>query len=177
VGLSLAEGDAQGLDAIALSGVADQPAPAAADVQQPLTGAQAQLAADQLQFGLLRLVEGLAARREVGAGVDHAPVQPQGIEVVAQIIMVAHGGAVAFQRMAHALAPEPPVGSGDRHVIGGGEGLQAQQHPRQAPRRRQQRAEIIGHPAGGAQIALDLDVATQIGLGQCQLRRRHEHPP
>ena len=67
--LFLAEGDAEAGDPEILRGVDQEPAPAAADVQESLAGPEAQLAADQLQLGGLRLGEG--ERRAVELAVGH----------------------------------------------------------------------------------------------------------
>ncbi len=50
----------------------EERAPAAADVEQPLAGRDAQLAADQLELALLRALERVPLALEVGTGVDEA---------------------------------------------------------------------------------------------------------
>ncbi len=61
--LLLGQRHAMGLDAVMPGRVADQPAPAAADVQHPLAGLQAQLAADDVELGDLRLLQRRLGRR------------------------------------------------------------------------------------------------------------------
>src|SRR5207237_215502 len=72
--LLAAQRDANRLDAVALGGELHEPAPTAADVQQALARSQPQLAADQVQFLLLRGVQVVVRRPEIGAGVDHPAV-------------------------------------------------------------------------------------------------------
>ena len=51
-------------------GVQGQRAPAAADVEQPLPGPQSEFAADEVQLGLLCLIQRRRRLAEVGAAVD-----------------------------------------------------------------------------------------------------------
>ncbi len=76
--------------AVVLRGVHDQPAPTATDVQQVLAGLKAQFAAGQFQLGGLCGVQVFRARLEVRATVDHARIQKQRVEIVAQIVVRAH---------------------------------------------------------------------------------------
>ena len=66
-GLRLGERDADGVDAVVAGGVHDERAPPAAEVEEPLAGGEAQLAADALELALLGGVEAL-----VGVGEDRA---------------------------------------------------------------------------------------------------------
>jgi hypothetical protein len=151
-----------------------QPAPAAADVQQPLAGLQAQLAADVVQLALLRGVQVVVGRLEVGARIDHAPVEPQRVEVVRDVVMVGDGRAVALDRMALARQPRRAATAG--RVIGaGGQPQQlARGHQLLAPAggRRGQR---VGQVEDRFDVPDDVEVVVQVRLGQAQLVAGQEH--
>ena len=59
------ERDAGDVHAVALGGVDRERAPAAADVEHALAARQRQLLADELELGLLRLLERLAPREKI----------------------------------------------------------------------------------------------------------------
>ena len=63
-GLRLRQRDAGDVDAVLARGVDREAAPAASDVEHPLPGLERQLAADQLELRLLRLLERRRATRE-----------------------------------------------------------------------------------------------------------------
>ena len=65
--LRLAERNAETGNAVIFRGPAQQPAPAAADVKQPITRLQSQFTADVIEFLLLRGVEVFITGREIGA--------------------------------------------------------------------------------------------------------------
>src|SRR3954469_24002026 len=94
-GLCIAEGDAERGDAVVLHGVHDEGAPSAADVEQPLTGAESKLATDEIELGALRVVQRVAGAMEVRARVHHALVEPELVEVVSDVVVVADGGSIA----------------------------------------------------------------------------------
>jgi hypothetical protein len=71
-----------------------QAPPAAADVEQPHTGAQPELAADEVQLGLLGGVEAVPDVVPDSAGVDHRRAEDEGVEVVADVVVRGHGGGV-----------------------------------------------------------------------------------
>ena len=85
--LPLAERDAVRANAVMARRPADQRAPAAADVEQAVSGLQAQLAADVLQLVALGLLERVVGGLEVGAGVDPLGIQPQAVEGVGHIVV------------------------------------------------------------------------------------------
>ena len=66
--------------------VSHESAPAAADVEHPHAGLETQLLADQLQLGLLRLVQRVRAF-PVAAGVSHARAEHGLIEIIAKIVV------------------------------------------------------------------------------------------
>lgn len=71
-----------------------QGAPATTDVQQPLARLQADLGEDVVQLLALGGGQVLVAVLEVGAGIDHALVQPEPVEVVGDVVVVLDGFAV-----------------------------------------------------------------------------------
>ena len=143
--LFAAQGDAEHLGAELAGGEACQPAPAAADIEQAVAGLEPQLAAEQAQLGLLRLVEILLAGFEIGTGVDHVPVQPEPVEIVGQVVVVGdrlgigglvmrlasrQGEIVLAQRAAHLVADADDLFERSQQVylpldIGGTEQIQA----------------------------------------------------
>ena len=82
--------------------------PAAADIQQPFAGPQAQLAANVLKLVALRRVQRIGGLLEVGAGVHPLLVQPQPIELVGHVIVERDRGAIAVARMPVREAPGDP---------------------------------------------------------------------
>jgi hypothetical protein len=84
----VADGDSQRLHAIVLRGIDHQPAPPAPDVHQALARLQPQLAADVVQLTLLGDIDVLVRVGEVGTRVDHVLVEPQGIEVVGDFVVI-----------------------------------------------------------------------------------------
>src|SRR5690349_21506895 len=83
LGLRVAERNTEGEDTIATRGVHDEAAPAAAYVEEPLAGREPQLAADEIELRLLRLVQIVGVARKVGARVDHLRVEPERVEGIA----------------------------------------------------------------------------------------------
>ena len=85
--LRLRQGDAVRGHAVALRGVAQQRAPAAADVEQRFARPQPQLAAYQLELVPLRLLQRIRPVAKVCAGIDHLGIEEQRIELVARVVM------------------------------------------------------------------------------------------
>ena len=162
--LRLAEGDAVDLDVELARGKTRQAAPAATDVEQPVTRLQAQLATQVAQLGLLGLVQVFLAGFEVGAGVDHVAIQPQAVELVGQVVVVADGlGVAAF-------------------VVGGVWLSWCGFIPEQ--RRAQRIANLDGLFDGAFQIHPSLDIGSaqciQAGMGQLRDQRgilHHQRHP
>src|SRR5436853_431975 len=82
------EGHAAGVHAVALGRPHDQAAPPAADVEEPLARLEPQLPAHEVELVLLRLVEVAVGAAVVGAGVDHAPVEEEGVELVRRVVVI-----------------------------------------------------------------------------------------
>ena len=69
--------------------MADQRAPAAADIEQPVTRREPQLAADHVELVALRPVEVVVpGGREIAAGVDHLVVEKEPVEAVRDIVVL-----------------------------------------------------------------------------------------
>ena len=99
-GLLGTEGDAVCLHAIVLSGIDDQRAPTAADIQQTLPRLQAQLAAKVLELLFLGRLQVVIRCSKVGAGVDHTFIQPERIEFVGAVVVMVGGLAITPFRVA-----------------------------------------------------------------------------
>ncbi len=99
--------------------------PAAADVQEPLAGSEAQLAADVVELLHLGRVEGIAVVAEVRARIDHPLVQPQSVERVGHVVVVgdvaAHVALAVQPRLDARLRPVALVLHGPHHGFGDGE--------------------------------------------------------
>jgi len=89
-------------------GVKDQPAPAAADVEETLPGLEHELAAYVLEFLLLRLVERIVVALEIRARVRHVAIEPEPIELVGHVVVVLYRTGVLLARMAHRTAQASP---------------------------------------------------------------------
>ena len=114
--LTLGERDPDRAHAVVAGGVDHEAPPPAPDVEHALALAQAELLADQLDLGLLGLLERLGAAGEVGAAVGHRAVEEQREEVVADVVVVADGAPVARDRVP--LPAEPQLGGRDRRRDG-----------------------------------------------------------
>ena len=86
--LLLRQRHADDLRAVVLSRVAGERAPAAADVEHRLARLEPQLAADHVELLPLRRVEIVAPVVEIGAGVDHVLIEPQGVERIGDVVVV-----------------------------------------------------------------------------------------
>ncbi len=83
------QGHAMHIGAIAAGQLQPHAAPAAADIQHPVTGANAQLLGDVHLLGLLRLLQAHTGPREIGAGVLHVLIEEPAVQVVGQVVVVA----------------------------------------------------------------------------------------
>ena len=178
LGLRLGQRHAERFHAVVLDRVHDEPAPAAADVEEPFALAQPQLAADVVELLLLRRVEVVVRCAEVRARVDHPPVEEEPVELGVEVVVVVDGlrqplGGVAppAQTGRPAACADAPVRRQLQRPLPEPELLAAPPLPldQQPVRERQHRLEV----------ALDVDVAVQIRLRERQLKlaRRREHRP
>ena len=76
-----------------------------------VAGFKPQLAADMVKLILLRLVDVFVSRPEVGAGVNHAAIQPKAVEIVRDVIMPADRLRVGATRAPFQRVPRQPCQS------------------------------------------------------------------
>ena len=171
------QGDPEHLHALAC-GVADHAAPAAADVEQPVTGLQAQLVEDQAVLVLLSLLQGRRGVGVAGARVRHRRTEHHLVEAVGHVVVVADRVGVAGHRVAQPLRDAPPAGQrllrrrrGRREPLDaqGARGLDGR-GGRGAPE--PHRREVDEQVVGVARVhAFDVEVTRDVGPGQPQLTR------
>ena len=108
-----------------------------------------------LHLGDLGLLEGRVGGREIGAGVDHLPVEPEGVEVVAEIVVMVRVGTRAAARVAAPEHPAPPPPEPCQPVapLGPEDGVQ----------------HLL-------QVTVDLDPPVRVGVAEVELGRRPEEP-
>ncbi len=157
-----------------------QRAPAAAHVEQPLPGLEAELATDQLQLGALRVGQGVVARGPVGTRVGHAGVQDELVEGGRQVVVAGDHGLVAGPAVPAAADAELAAGRFGWRA----EDLQLSRCPGRGPGRRGQRDTTFWCVPQGApdvaqavgEVALEVEVAADVGAGQAELARPPEYP-
>ena len=152
-----------------VGGVIDQRSPAAADVEQSLACAQVELPADQLELGVLRRIQRLVMAREVRARVRHAVVEPQGVEVVAHVVVGADCGHVPGRRVTlSGQCGHPP---GRCRTPGGLGKLEAPAcGPAGVGGPKSAQVDRISRLDRAPDVALDLQIAPDVGLAK---RVRH----
>src|SRR5712691_2650572 len=91
VGLRLRQRHPVRRDAVVLRGPDGEAAPAAADVEKRLPRLEPELAADEIDLVLLRLLELAVGVAVVGARVEHERVEEQGVEIVRHVVVVRNG--------------------------------------------------------------------------------------
>ena len=143
-----------------------------------MPGSELQLAADQVELRLLGRVEvrrRIVGPLEVGARVRQAPIQPQPIEVLPDVVMEPDGREVAGSRVAApGQAGHPSEGRRTRRAA-----AELQTEAEEAAEvGRAEAAEIKGLASldGRADVAIDVDVAAEIGLGERVGARRQDQP-
>lgn len=178
--LPLAQRDAVRVHAVRARSPARQGAPSAPDVEQAFAGPQTQLAADVIELVALRLIERVLGRLEIAARIHALLIEPQPVEGVGHVVVKRDCGAIGLTRMAMRKAAgdaRSDRGSCHRAVA-----LGRPQHERIAQQRRlvapRQRDcfEVVLQPECAVQVALDVDHATDIGVGE-QDRIAGEHEP
>ncbi len=180
--LRLRQGHAMGGDAVVLGGVAQQRAPAAADVEEQLPRLQPQLAADDVELVPLRLLQRVGPVAEIGAGIDHLRVEEELVEFVAGIVVELDEIPVPIfcappRRVAAVefVADRRPAVAGQQQAQRPGPGkalaqlAEADSGGLPAPARRLDEADQIA--------ALDLDVAADVAPEQMIERRPAQQRP
>ncbi len=111
VELRLRQRHAMRAHAVVLCRMADQPAPAAADVEQRFARAEPQLAARHVELRDLGRGEVRFPIPEIGAGIDHLRIEKERVEGVRDVIMKLHlrlvVAALAMLRGLHACIGVP----------------------------------------------------------------------
>jgi hypothetical protein len=157
----------------------DERAPAASDVEESLARMEAQLPADEIELGLLRLVERHRGRREVGARVHHSVIEPQPVEVVADVVVILNRCAIALRLVRPPRRCDLALGATMSHVGRGpvvlGKGEKLAHHGREDERRPKLAVDGVGDRDRCREFALDVDVARQVRLDDRQLARRQQH--
>src|SRR5262245_23838211 len=142
-------------DAMASRDVQRQRTPAAAGFDDSLAGTEAQLPRDVLHLRDLGLFERRGLGREVRAGVDHFAVEPEPVEIVAQVVVMMGVDARAGRGVPAPAEPAPPGARlGHPPVTGGST-------------RRDEKLE---------QVTLDVDTAIGVGVAEVQLAVRSDEP-
>ncbi len=111
--------------------VPSQRPPAAASLHHPVTGLEAEFAADVIELRLLGLLDGEVGLRIVRAGVLHLAIEPQAIEFIAQIVMVVDVRLRARQGIEARTPGHQPVRAREQHAVGEAHGparVQLAQH-------------------------------------------------
>src|SRR5829696_6117760 len=165
--LVLGQRDPYRFDAVALRRVDDEAAPAAADVENALAGAQFELCTDELPLGVLGRGEALRAAGEDRAGVGHRLIEEEREELVADVVVVADGFAVALGRVL--AAAEVHLGLGRGRGTANARGAQGRGDQaglrRSAHRWRLPRVEHADHTVD----VVDLDLTGDVGAPEAEL--------
>ena len=168
--------DAERLDAVLPRRVHHHPAPAAADIEQPHALAQPQLARDQVELILLRLLQGRVLTGIAGTGVRHRRTEHPLVEPVGHVVVMGDGLGVAglgVQRASQPAAGLPYLLRRRRHPVQqqlrAAEGLQQPQLLRHG----HAGGLGLGHPGQGlVRVAFDVQLPGHVGPGQPELARR-----
>jgi hypothetical protein len=151
-------------------GMDRQASPAAADVEQPHSGLELELLADQLELRPLGVLERRRSLLEQRAAVGHRAIQKQGEELVRDVVVVADGLGVAT--LGVAAPPRAQLGRGrgrkarqPRRSDRGGGKPQAGEEPE---RGRAPSSEQRDDPVE----VVDVDIAADVGAPQPELTGR-----
>src|SRR5581483_2574125 len=157
--LDVARVDAGAVRPVVLVGMEQQPAEAAADVDEGLARLEQHLAADEVHLVLLRLLERLRAFLPPGAGV-HQPVlvEPVLVEIAPEAVVEAGVVPRLLDRRVAVAELVPPVAHAHQQP---GRAVEARVHAR-ADRERE--------------AALDVDVAREVALEEADVPEHHDAP-
>ena len=135
------------LHAVVTRHVQRQRTPAATRLDDALAAVQANLAADVIHLGDLRLVERRRRRRKVRARVRHRRAEPERIELVADVVVMMNVLARAVQRVARPTMAPLREAARERHRLRGSASADVQllDHA--------QDAAVHVDPAGAVQLA------------------------
>ena len=157
----------------------DHAAPAAADVEEPVALAEAELVEDEAVLGVLRLLQRRARVGVARAGVGHRRPEDELVEAVRDVVVVADRTGVAGHRVAQTLGRAAPP---RQRLLGGWRGWRQALDPERAGEldggrgrgsAEAERREVDEQVVGVARVAaLDLEVAGDVGPGQAELTGR-----
>ena len=131
--------------AVAGRGVDGEGAPARADLEQVVLGTEPEHAAEPVDLGDARLLQGGVGALEDPAGVGHGGVEHELEEVVAQVVVVGDVAAAAGPRVAAEGVPDGV----DRASQGGQPSLQAVHGGHVSRHQADHRGEVGGVPLAG----------------------------
>ena len=158
-----------------LGGVADERTPAGAHVEQPLSGAQVELAADEIDLLDLCFVEARVRLAKDRARVGHGGPEETLVEAVREVVVVFDRRRVALARMpAHAAPP------GRRSLLRRNRrraqcrAPQAAHHPQHVQRPHVDAPVREQSGERRVQVPVDLERAGHVGARQPELPGRRE---
>jgi len=161
-----------------LRGVNDQPAPPATDVEQPLTGLETELPANQIELCFLRDIERIIPRAEIRARINHPLVEPELIKGVADIVVELDRRGVAHRGVSRAELARVLRKAGVGEIV-----FRLPRKPdhetdqfRDRERRAQSSADRLTELGCCFHAAIDVDIAGDVGFDDRQLVRRQQHP-
>ncbi len=174
VGLRLRQRDAHRLHAVVLGRVQQHPAPTAADVEQAHPRFQCELAADELVLVGLRVLERGGVVVPHRARVGERRPEHHLVEVVRHVVVVRDRGGVALARVA------PAVQAGLlRRWRQGFEALPPDElgRGRDLTRPEVELLDVVGHGHDVEHVAVDLELAGDVGAAEPELVGRGHDPP
>ena len=115
--------DAGCIHPVMFGGPQQECSPACANIQETIAGLEHQFAADMVEFGFLRLGQCHAGFAVIGARINAARVQPQGIESIGNIVMELDLRGIFDRRMCgYRTGPvqqaRPPAGVAFHRIAG-----------------------------------------------------------
>ena len=125
VGLRLGDGDAGDFTAIFCGGMAAEAAPAATDLEDVVVFGELELLAKGVVFCGLRVFEDGIGILELGAGVGHCFIEPEGVEFIAEVVVLGDVPAAGLDGVGALEVAEPVDGFEEvdaGEFVGGGVG-------------------------------------------------------
>ncbi len=166
------DGDAVRPHAVVAGGMQDQSAPAAADIEQILPRLQAQFAAEIIEFALLSGFQGFLGGREIGAGINHALIEPETEKIVGLLVMVTDRLRIALFRMD---APAARRRALPADLTGARQAPQIAGQPKLFAPAPVETEEAVGQGEAFLDITLDIEIVMNIGFPQGQLIGGEKH--
>ena len=166
--LLLGQRDAGDVDVLELREIERHVAPAAADVEDLQAGLEIELGRDQPQLVLLRLLQALVVVEEVGAGVLHALVEEQLVEVVAEVVVVRDVLLRLADRIGllEALQPQRHLAQHLLHRVRGERQAVDGKQRQEIPERRVLEAQAAVHVGfAGVELGIEEQLAIERAVG------------